>query len=42
MSGTITIIVVMVIIVILGRYAIAEGQRVERQKKFNKNFNKHK
>ena len=39
MSGTITIIVVMVITVILGRYAIAEGQRIEQQKKFHRNMN---
>ena len=37
--GTIVIIVVMTITVILGRYAIAEGQRAERQKKFMKNMN---
>mgnify|MGYP003627062556 CR=1 FL=1 len=37
--GTIIIIVVMVITVILGRYAIAEGQRKEQQKKFMKNMN---
>ena len=42
MSGTFIFIVVMVITVCLGRYAIAEGQRIERQKKFNKNLNKHK
>ena len=42
MSGTVIFIVVMVITVLLGRYALAEGQRIERQKKFNKNFNKHK
>jgi len=40
--GTIIFIVIMVITVCLGRYAIAEGQRIERQKKFNKNLNKHK
>jgi len=40
MSGTIAIIVIMVITVLLGRYAIAEGQRKERQKKFMKNINK--
>mgnify|MGYP000436146457 FL=1 len=40
--GTIIFIAVMVITVCLGRYAIAEGQRIERQKKFNKNLNKHK
>ena len=40
--GTIIFIVIMVITVCLGRYAIAEGQRIERQKKFNKNLNKQK
>jgi len=40
--GTIILIVVMVITVLLGRYAIAEGQRIERQKKFKKNLNKQK
>ena len=41
--GTFIVIVVMVITVCLGRYAIIEGQRVERQKKMLKNmenFNK--
>ena len=41
--GTFIFIAVMVITVCLGRYAIAEGQRVERQKKMLKNmenFNK--
>jgi len=42
MSGTIILIIVMVITVCLGRYAITEGQRAERQKKFNKNLNKRK
>ena len=37
--GTFIIIVVMTITVILGKYAIAEGQRTERQKKFMKNMN---
>jgi len=38
--GTIIFIVVMVITVCLGRYAIAEGQRVERQKKMIKDMEK--
>jgi|TARA_R110000824_G_scaffold304517_1_gene492327 hypothetical protein len=38
MSGTVILIVVMVITVCLGKYAIAEGQRVEQQKKFMKNM----
>ena len=40
--GTFILIAIMVITVLLGRYAITEGQRIERQKKFNKNFNKKK
>jgi len=40
--GTFIFIIVMTITVCLGRYAIAEGQRIERQKKFNKNLNKRK
>ena len=42
MSGTVILIVVIVVTFLIGKYAIEEGQRVERQKKFNKNFNKHK
>jgi hypothetical protein len=42
MSGTFIFIIVMVITVLLGRYALAEGRRIEQRKKFNKNFNKHK
>ena len=38
MSGTVILIVVMVITVCLGKYAITEGQRVEQQKKFMKNM----
>jgi len=38
--GTIIFIVVMVITVCLGRYAIAEGQRMERQKKMMKDMKK--
>ena len=40
MSGTVILIVVMVITVCLGRYAIAEGQRVERQNKMMKDMKK--
>ena len=40
MSGTIILIIVMVITVCLGRYAIAEGQRIERQKKMMKDMKK--
>ena len=41
--GVFIFIIVMTITVCLGRYAIAEGQRIESQKKFMKNmenFNK--
>ena len=38
MIGTFIIIAVMVITVLLGRYAIAEGHRVEKQKKFMKDM----
>ena len=33
MSGTFILIAVIVVTILLGRYAIFEGQRVERQKK---------
>ena len=42
---TVIFIVIMVITVLLGRYAIAEGHRVEKQKKFMRdmeNFDKRK
>ena len=39
MSGTVIFIVVMVITVLLGRYALAEGHRIEQQKKFHRNMN---
>jgi hypothetical protein len=39
MSGIFILIIVIVGIVLLGRYAIAEGQKKERQKKFMKNMN---
>ena len=45
MSGTFILIAVMVITVLLGRYALAEGHRIEKQKKFMKdmeNFDKRK
>jgi hypothetical protein len=34
--STVILIVVMVITVLLGRYAVVEGQRIERQKKLKK------
>ena len=39
MGGTFIFIVVMVITVLLGRYALAEGHRIEQQKKFHRNMN---
>ena len=45
MSGTVILVIVIAVTVLLGRYAIAEGQRVESQKKFMKNmesFDKNK
>jgi Trm5-related predicted tRNA methylase len=38
MSGTFILIAVMAITVLLGKYAIAEGQRKESYKKFMKNM----
>jgi len=38
--GTFIFIVVMVVTVCLGRYAIAEGQKAERQKKMMKGMEK--
>ena len=40
MSGTVILVIVIVTIVCLGRYAIAEGQRVERQKKMLEDMKK--
>ena len=39
MSGTFIIIAVMAITVLLGKFALAEGRRIEQQKKFNRNMN---
>ena len=38
MSGTVILLIVIVTISLLGRYAIAEGQRKESQKKFMRNM----
>jgi len=40
MSGTVILIIVITITICLGRYAIAEGQRVERQKKMIEDMEK--
>ena len=42
MNGVVILLIVIGAVALLGRWAITEGQRIERQKKFNKNFNKHK
>ena len=39
MSGTFILVIVIAVTVLLGRYAITEGQRIEQQKKFNRNMN---
>jgi len=41
MSGVIILIVVIVITILLGRYALIEGQRIESQKKFMRNMKKY-
>jgi len=38
MKGILILLVVIVVIFFIGRYAIEEGQRVERQKKMMKNL----
>jgi len=39
--GTLIFIAVIGVIILLGRYAIREGQRIESQKKFMKNMNEY-
>ena len=38
MSGTVILLVVIVVTFLIGKYAIEEGQRVERQKKMMKDM----
>ena len=38
MSGTVILLVVIVVTYLIGKYAIEEGQRVERQKKMMKDM----
>jgi len=38
MSGTFILIAVIAVTILLGKHAIAEGQRVEQNKKFMKNL----
>ena len=40
MSGTVILIVVIVVTFLIGKYAIEEGQRVERQKKMMEDMKK--
>ena len=40
--GTLIFIAVIVVTILLGRYALAEGQKIERRKKFMKNLNNNK
>ena len=42
MGETLIIIIAMVVTVLLGRWALIEKQRIERQKRFKKNFNEYK
>ena len=37
--GTLIVIVVIGVTILLGRYALAEGRRIESQKRFMKNMN---
>ena len=41
MIGTIILIVVMALVVVLGRYAMQEGQKIEKEKR-RKKLNKRK
>ena len=41
MSGTVILLVVIVVTYYLGKYAIELGQRVEQHKKFMKNLRDH-
>ena len=41
MNGTIILLIIIFVTFLLGRHAIREGHRVEQQKKFIKNMNKH-
>jgi len=40
MSGTLILIAVMALVVVLGRYALAEGKKIETRKRHNKNKGK--
>ena len=40
MSGTVILLIVIVVTYYLGKYAISEGHRIEQQKKFMRNMEK--
>jgi len=40
MSGTVILVVVIIVTFLIGKYAIEEGQRVERQKKMMEDMKK--
>tara|TARA_R100000742_G_C4220080_1_gene44081 strand:+ start:337 stop:492 length:156 start_codon:yes stop_codon:yes gene_type:complete len=40
MSGTVILILVLMVTFLIGRYAIQEGQRIESHNKFIENMNK--
>ena len=39
--GTLILIVVIAVTILLGRYALAQGRKIESQKKFMKNMNEY-
>ena len=41
MSGTVILLVVIVVTFLIGKYAIQEGHRVEQHKKFMKDMENH-
>ena len=41
MNGIVIFIAVIVVTILLGKYAITEGHRIEEQKKFMKNLENH-
>ena len=38
MNGVVILLIVIVAVALLGRWAVAEGQRIEQQKKFYRNL----
>ena len=42
MNGTVILLIVIFVTYLIGKYAIEEGHRIERRKKFNKNLDKYK